>query len=101
MADDFGYALADMRFTAIYLRIPQAGGADLFQRIPFDLVRFNVTQNPGALPFIMPVTSDFVSGVGLDNEAKWKRYERIWVTDTYPFKEANQYQQSYGPPPPG
>ena len=80
------YKLADARFTAIYLRLPQHGKEDdLFELVPFELVRFNVDENPSAEAVIVPIGQKISvnpSGTPPDHA---KIYEKIWIVDQVPF----------------
>lgn len=82
MAD---YRIQDARFTAIFVRKPQAGGTDLYERVPFELVRFNVDVDPDAPAFIMPIGERIVQGSGIKPDSP-KIYEKIWITDTVPWR---------------
>ena len=59
------------RWTAIYLK-----HGDGWERVPYDLVRFNVDDDPEAKPSIVPIGRGGDSG---------KIYERIWKVSELPF----------------
>lgn len=81
------YRIQDMRFTMIIVRTALAGGREEFERLPFDLVRYDVDVNPSAPQFIIGAGNDFVAKVdGGGSESAKKRYERIWIVDQAPFK---------------
>ena len=75
------YKLKDARFTMIVVRLPKRNGEKgrLYKVLPFELVRFNVDENPDAPQVIVPV--------GEGRPQKDKIYERIWMTDTVPYKD--------------
>lgn len=68
------YKKENARWTMILIR-RQVDGKESFERSTFDLVRFNVDDNPTSEQYIMPVTND--SG---------KIFERIWKVDEQPYK---------------
>ncbi len=83
MAD---YNIRDARFTAIFVKERvDPGGTDLYVRVPFELVRFNVDVDPDAPAQIVPVGSPMVPVSGVKPDSP-KIYEKIWITDTVPFK---------------
>lgn len=69
MAD---YDLKDARWTCIFLR-----EGDCLRRLPFDLVRWNVDQDPDAKKEIVPAGTLVVDAQ--------KVYERVWIVDEVPF----------------
>lgn len=73
------------RYTMILVRHPQPDGTALFERVPFDLVRFNVDTDPDAEQLIMPVGDVQISPTGAQPDGP-KLYERIWIVDTVPFR---------------
>ena len=88
------YLNAGNRWTAIYVKKVQAGGECLWERAPFDLVRFNVDTNPASPAFIVPLggmTSE--SGVKQDIQ---KQYEKIWMVDEMPWKPGSGGRVYFG-----
>ncbi len=61
------------RWTAIYLK-----KGDLWERVPYDLVRFNVDVDPSAPVQIVPLGQGGDAG---------KLYERVWRVHELPFGE--------------
>lgn len=76
------YAQSGNRYTMILLRRPQRDGTDLYERVPFDLVRFNVDENPSATPVIMPLGQPGEHGAASDDR---KIFEKIWYVDVVPW----------------
>lgn len=72
------------RYTAIFVRQPQKGGGVLFERAAFELVRFNVDENPDAVEEVMPIGEIAGNASGTKPDGP-KIYEKIWVVDTAPF----------------
>jgi len=78
------------RWTMILLRLPQKDGSIFFQKVPFEIVRFNVDDNPSAQPQIVPDGPDLgvpgginSGGTSVDRD---KIYENIWYVDEIPWK---------------
>jgi len=82
MAD---YRIQDARFTAIFVRRETAGGNEVFERVPFELVRFNVDVKPDAQAYIMPIGERNINDSGIKPDSQ-KIYEKIWITDTVPWR---------------
>ena len=93
------YSQSGNRYTAIYVRKPQRGGReDLYERVPFDLVRFNVDDNPDAPEEIIPIGSgDSVNPSGVKDSAKI--YERIWIVDAVPWRPGADGKHYFGNSP--
>lgn len=64
------YEQAGNRYTAIYVR--NADGT--FSRAPFDIVRFNVDDNPDAERALVPHGDD----IG-------RVFEKVWIVDQLPW----------------
>jgi hypothetical protein len=79
MAD---YAQTGNRWTMILLRKPQPDGPDLYERVPFDLCRFNVDTDPSATPQIVPLGGEPAT----QTPDGGKVYERIWFVDVVPWR---------------
>lgn len=77
------YAQVGNRWTMILLRKPQPSGKDLYERVPFEIVRFNVDTNPDAPPLIVPLGASDDTGPTPDFP---KVYEHIWFVDTVPWQ---------------
>lgn len=85
------YRTQDARFTAIFVRMPQKGGErELYVRVPFELVRFNVDVNPDATTNIIPVGQNVVNQTG-DKPDSPKLYEKIWIVDSYPWRDKHWF----------
>ena len=69
------YEMEGHRFTLVLVKAGEENGKKLYKRAQFDLVRFNVDENPDAESEIVPVGwSD-----------KGKLFEKVWKVDEMPF----------------
>jgi len=93
MAD---YNLADARFTAIFVRAKKdPGDKDVYVRVPFELVRFNVDLHPDADAQIIPIGSPSISQSGVKPDSA-KFYENIWIVDNVPFSASRGGKHWFG-----
>jgi hypothetical protein len=75
------YAQSGNRWTAIYVLRPLRGQDKTeYMKLPYELCRFNVDENPDARPVIVP-NGEESSQPTADN----KIYEKIWFVDQTPF----------------
>lgn len=93
MAD---YRLADARFTAIFVRAGHdPGDKELWIRVPFELVRFNVDVNPSVEPVIVPIGETYFSTTGVKPDSP-KIYEKVWFVDQVPFAASRGGKHMFG-----
>lgn len=77
------YDMSGNRYTMILVKVGVDGGGNkTYRRLAYDLVRFNVDENPNARPDIVPV------GTTDDN----KIFERIWKVDEIPFAKKTSFE---------
>lgn len=90
------YRLQDARFTMIIERRPQAGGKDLYVRLPFELVRYNVDTDPDVTPVIVPVAASSQSVPPSGTKPDEKIYENIWFVDAAPWRPGADGRVHFG-----
>jgi hypothetical protein len=92
MAD---YKMENARWTAVYQRLPQAGGKDCYLQLPFELVRYNVDTNPSATPVIVPIATEISSHTSSAANTR-KIYEQVWIVDSPPWSDKHNFGNQKG-----
>ena len=78
------------RYTAIFVKQRVKGGVEQYVRAPFEMVRFNVDDNPDAVQEIVPLGELRQTPDGSKPDGS-KVYEKIWIVDQVPFSAKTSF----------
>ncbi len=87
------YKQSGNRWTAVYLVVRERGDKLTYRKLPFEIVRFNVDENPSATEQIVPCGEDVLNPTG-NKQDHDKIYEKIWIVDSVPYKAKTSFGQA-------